>query len=93
MVAGDVVVQVFPEAFDAIVIWAVGRQEVQLHTVAPAELRGYDSSAAVDAEVVEHQVNRLPKIGAASEQMIDEGDEQRARFLRAVVSSGRSFSS
>jgi hypothetical protein len=57
MIAGHVVVQVFPTTFDLIVIWTVGRQKVKLYF----SLQRLDNQlcplAFVDAVVVEYQMN------------------------------------
>ena len=57
MVAGDVVVQVFPDALDAIVIGAVRRQKVQLHTAKQRNQCQLRPLAAVNFVVVRDHVN------------------------------------
>lgn len=57
MVSCDVVVEVFPNTFDAIVVRAIGRQEVQLDMIAPSDLGCVDGLAAVDFEVVQDNMN------------------------------------
>src|SRR5579883_1683590 len=68
MVAGDVGVQVLPDALDAVRVGAVGRQEVQDDA---ATERGEDVARAVrgvDAVVVEHEMDATGTPVAARQQ-------------------------
>jgi hypothetical protein len=65
VVAGDVVVQIFPHALDAVVIGAVRRQEVQTYSAACRRQRQACALAVVDLEIVQHHVNASgPRITA-----------------------------
>ena len=57
MVSGDVVVQLFPEAFDGVVLWGVGRQEVQLNASTELFEGAFGLGRFVDDVVVEYEVN------------------------------------
>ena len=57
VVAGDVIVQVFPNALDAVVIGTEGRQKMQTHATAHRRQRQPRALTVVDLEVVQHHVN------------------------------------
>src|SRR6516225_1673499 len=79
MVAGNVGVQVFPEALDAVVVGAVGRKEMKLESTLPAAERRLNDLAVVDAIVVQHHMNH-PRLRVADQQLLQQSDEQGARL-------------
>ena len=78
VVAGNVVVKIAPHTFDAIVIGTVRREEVQHDAaVQPRECR-FGLNTAVDAVVVEDQVDPLGRWVVAADKLPQLEDEQLA---------------
>jgi hypothetical protein len=59
VVAGDVIVQVFPHTLDAVVVRAVWRQEVQAYPAACRRQRQLSALAVVNLVVVQDHMNAL----------------------------------
>src|SRR5208283_4361548 len=75
MVARDIGVKVEPDALDAIVVWAVGRQEVEDHAPPQRRERACRDLAGVNDVVVEDEVN-APRSSVPTHKMEEEPDEE-----------------
>lgn len=83
VVAGDVGVEVEPDALDAVLVRAVGRQEVQPQLIAELDPPRLGQAALVDDAVVEDHVDRLG-LGVGLEQRPQQVEEQPARLALAL---------
>jgi len=83
VVSGHVRVKLEPQAFDAVFVGTVGRQEVQPKSTTPFGERCLDDLAAVDCVVVEDQVKH-PGATIVSQQDAQQVQEEPAPLLVAL---------
>ncbi len=57
VISSHVVVQIFPNAFDAIVVGAIGRQKVELNSIAQGRQGKLSLATAVNFVVVKNEMN------------------------------------
>ena len=84
VIARDIVVQVAPHAFDAIVVRAVRRQKMQTDSGAQGGQRDLRPLTAVDRVVVQNDVDAFCIRVVVTDQLPKLGDEQVAVFTVPV---------
>ena len=72
MVTCHIVVEILPSSLDPIRVRAVGRQEMKLHAFSPSTGCRSDGLAAVNLEVVQHEVKNCLLAVPFSNQIVDQ---------------------
>ena len=83
MIARNVGVEVEPDPFDLVVVWAVGREEVEEHAVAELAEEGLGLLARMNDVIVDGEVN-ASGVAVLADDLPHEFAEQVARLGRRL---------